>query len=97
VKLLDRGAVRKKVVPAMLKQAGIFADQKTKALVDAAVVEMEKQLREERERLEDLRQRNDHIRPEEIAAITEQQDQLRAAMEAARPRLDAVRLVWRMS
>jgi ATP-dependent helicase HepA len=58
---------------------------------------MEKQLREERERLEDLRQRNDHIRPEEISAVTQQQEQLRAAIEAARPRLDAVRLVWRMA
>ena len=97
VKLLDRGAVRKKVVPAMLKKANAFAAQKSKAVVDAAVVEMEKQLREERERLEDLRQRNDHIRPGEIVALTDQQDQLRAAMEAARPRLDAVRLVWRMA
>jgi ATP-dependent helicase HepA len=97
VKLLDRGAVRKKVVPAMLKKADALAEEKTKGLIDAAVAEMEKQLREERERLEDLRKRNDHIRPEEITAIIEQQAQLRAAMEAARARLDAIRLVWRMA
>jgi ATP-dependent helicase HepA len=97
VKLLDRGAVRKKIVPAMLKQAVTLAEEKAKSLVGATVIEMEKQLREERERLEDLRQRNDHIRPEEITAVSEQQEQLRAAMEAARPRLDAVRLVWKMA
>jgi ATP-dependent helicase HepA len=97
VKLLDRGAVRKKIVPAMLKQAITLAEAKAKSLVEATVIEMEKQLREERERLEDLRQRNDHIRPEEITAVSEQQEQLRAAMEAARPRLDAVRLVWKMA
>jgi ATP-dependent helicase HepA len=97
VKLLDRGAVRKKVVPAMLKAANVLAAEKAKAVTDAAVLEMEKQLREERERLEDLRQRNDHIRPEEITAITDQQDQLKAAMDSARPRLDAIRLVWRMA
>jgi ATP-dependent helicase HepA len=97
VKLLDRGAVRKKVVPTMLKQAGILVAEKMKEVVDAAASEMEKQLREEQERLEDLRQRNDHIRPEEIEALKQQQEQLRAAMEAARPRLDAVRLVWRMA
>lgn len=97
VKLLDRGAVRKKIVPGMLKSANTLAAEKTKALVDAAVVEMEKQLREELERLEDLRQRNDHIRPEELEAITQQKEQLQAAMEAARPRLDAIRLVWQMA
>jgi ATP-dependent helicase HepA len=97
VKLLDRGAVRKKIVPAMLKQAVTIAEEKTKSLVEATVIEMEKQLREERERLEDLRQRNDHIRPEEITAVSQQLEQLRAAMETARPRLDAVRLVWRMA
>ncbi|MFZ4765083.1 MAG: helicase-related protein [Roseimicrobium sp.] len=97
VKLLDRGAVRKKVMPDMLKKANALATEKSKALASEAVLVMEKQLREEVERLQDLRQRNDHIRPEEIAAVTQQMEELRAAMEAARPRLDAVRLVWRMA
>lgn len=97
VKLLDRGAVRKKIVPAMLKAANTFAAEKTAVLADAAIASMTQQLQEELERLEDLRKSNDHIRPEELQAITQQKEQLRAAMEAARPRLDAVRLVWRMA
>ncbi len=57
---------------------------------------METQLREEIERLEDLRAINDHVRPEEIVATKQQQEALREAMQGARLRLDSVRLIWRM-
>ena len=96
-RLLDRGAVKKKLIPAMLEKALALAAARRDALVAAAETRMHGQLQEEIERLEDLRQVNDHIRPEEIAAVRQQREQLRAAMEAARPRLDAVRLVWRMA
>jgi hypothetical protein len=38
---------------------------------------------------------DDHIRPEEITAISEQRAQLSAAIGAARLRLDALRLIGR--
>lgn len=97
VKLLDRGAVRKKLLPDMLKKANAFAAGKMQALSAAAIATMDTQLREEIERLEDLRLINDHVRPEEIAAAKQQQQALREAMESARLRLDAVRLIWRMA
>jgi ATP-dependent helicase HepA len=57
---------------------------------------MEAQLDGEIERLEDLRQLNDHVRPEEIAAVAQQKTALSAALTTAPLRLDALRLVWRM-
>ena len=48
------------------------------------------------ERLEDLREINDHVRPEEIAAVRQQKTDLQSALASARLRLDALRLIWRM-
>ena len=54
------------------------------------------QLDDEIERLEDLRELNDHVRPEEIAAVAQQKADLVAALATTPLRLDAVRLIWRM-
>lgn len=45
------------------------------------------------DRLNDLRKVNDHVRPEEIVLAQEQLAQVRGAIEAARLRLDSLRLV----
>jgi hypothetical protein len=42
-----------------------------------------------------LRTINDHVRPEELDALREQQAALSAAISAARLRLDTVRLIYR--
>ena len=95
-RLLDRGAVKKKLLPAMLEKAQALAAERAQRLIEAASTAMTIQLRNEIERLEDLRQINDHVRPEEIAAIRQQQADLQAAIAAAQPRLDAVRLIFRV-
>jgi ATP-dependent helicase HepA len=95
-RLLDRGAVKKKLLPAMLEKAQTLATERAQRLVEAASTAMTLQLRSEIERLEDLRQINDHVRPEEIAAIRQQQTDLQAAIASAQPRLDAVRLIFRV-
>jgi ATP-dependent helicase HepA len=95
-RLLDRGAVKKKLVPAMLEKAQALAAERAQRLIESASRAMNMQLRNETERLEDLRQLNDHVRPEEIAAIRQQQTQLQAAIATARPRLDAIRLIMRI-
>jgi hypothetical protein len=46
-------------------------------------------------RLRDLAEINDHIKPEEIAALEERQLDLAGAIGNARVRLDAVRLIWK--
>ena len=95
-KLLDRGAVKKKLLPAMLEKAQALAEVRMQNIVAAASAGMESQLQGEIERLEDLREINDHVRPEEIAAVRQQKTDLQSALASARLRLDALRLIWRM-
>ncbi len=95
-RLIDRGAVKKKLLPAMLSKAQAIANERLKQIVSSATVAMSAQLRQEAERLEALRAVNDHVRPEEIAAIREQESALRAAIASAHLRLDALRLIFRI-
>ncbi len=94
-RLLDRGAVKKKLVPVMLEKAQGIAAERLLVIVEAASRAMNAQLGRELERLEDLREINRDVRPEELAALREQQSALAAAIGSARLRLDAVRLIWR--
>ncbi len=95
-RLLDRGAVKKKLLPAMLEKSQALAKERAQRLIEAANTSMTLQLRGEIERLEDLREINDHVRPEEIAAARQQQADLQSAIAAAHVRLDAVRLIFRI-
>jgi ATP-dependent helicase HepA len=95
-RLLDRGAVKKKLLPAMLAKTQALAAGKMQCLVATATATMNAQLQDEIERLEDLRELNDHVRPEEIAAARQQQTDLAAALATARLRLDALRLIFRI-
>jgi len=92
-RLLDRGAVKKKLLPAMLEKAQGFAAARMQAEVAAATVTMETSLQNEIDRLENLKAVNDHVRNEEIDALKTQKGELKAAIEAAHLRLDAVRLI----
>jgi ATP-dependent helicase HepA len=47
------------------------------------------------DRLKDLAELNDHVRPEEIAALEQRTARLAEAIAGARVRIDAVRLVWK--
>jgi ATP-dependent helicase HepA len=95
-KLLDKGAVKRKLLPAMLEKARTATAEKMTALVAAAQETMHAQLQGELDRLEDLRSRNDHVRVDEIEALTRQKAELQAALSEARPRLDALRLILRI-
>ena len=54
-------------------------------------------LQEEIDRLVDLGEINDHVRPGEIEGLRKQQAKLRVAIDEAPLRTDAVRLVWRVA
>ncbi len=95
-KLLDRGAVKKKLLPAMLEKARQVAAERLEKVVAAAVEKMSGQLSHEVQRLRDLAEINDHVRPAEIAATVQQQTDLLTALASAHLRLDAVRLILRM-
>ena len=95
-RLLDRGAVKKKILPAMYESAIRIATEKMQEIVTAAGDTMSLRLQEEIERLEDLQEINCHVPAEEIAAAKEQREALRAAMSTARLRLDGLRLIFRV-
>ncbi len=95
-RLLDRGAVKKKLLPAMLEKTREIAAEKLAALVERATGEMTAQFSHELQRLRDLAEINDHVRPAEIAATAQQNADLQAALAASHLRLDAVRLILRM-
>jgi ATP-dependent helicase HepA len=96
-RLLDRGAVRKKILPAMLAKAQEIANTKMALIVEGASRAMDSQVQGEIDRLEDLQQLNENVRPDEIDALRNHKEGLRAAIATARLRVDALRLIFRMS
>jgi len=95
-KLLDRGPMKKKILPAMLTTAGQLAETRMAAVVAAATDQAGQKLQDEIDRLADLKAINDHVSPAEIEAATRQKDAILEALSTARLRLDALRLVWQM-
>jgi ATP-dependent helicase HepA len=93
--LLDKAVVRKKLVPAMLEKAQELARVRMQTLVEEASASMHRLLQGEIERLEELRELNDHVRPEEIAHLQQERDALAGVLGAARLRVDSLRLIWR--
>ena len=63
------------------------------SLKTEAAAKAETALGGELQRLQDLAKVNDHVRPEELELAREQLAQTRTAVEAARLRLDSIRLV----
>ncbi|HCN27382.1 MAG TPA: RNA polymerase-binding ATPase [Verrucomicrobiales bacterium] len=96
-RLFENPSIKRKIFPAMLSKSRKIAKAEMEALVEAAVSSMRAQLQAEIERLEDLAQINDHVRPEEIEAMRSHMALLEKALGSARLRLDALRLVLRMS
>ncbi len=92
-RLLGRGPMRRKLLPAMLATAQTLATARMASVVAESASAMEAQLQEEIERLITLRTINDHVRPEEIAALQKQKAELSAALTSARLRLDSLRLI----
>ena len=96
MRLLDKSVMKKKILPSMLEKALVLAGEKMKEITAPAMVAMTSQLQDEIERLKDLRQLNDHIRPDEINAAKNQKSELESALATARIRLDSVRLILRV-
>ena len=95
-RLLEKPVMRKKLMPSMLKQGEAFANERNEAIKAAAVGRVEEQLNAEIERLEDLGKINNHVRAEEVEALRQQKKELLTAIDGARVRLDALKLVMRM-
>lgn len=92
-RLLENAGIKRKIFPAMLGKSRKLAETEMAKLIAEATETMKAQLQAEVDRLEDLRQINDHVRPEEIEAAKTQMTALEEAIASARPRLDSLRLV----
>ena len=94
-RLLDRGPMKQKLLPAMLAAAQAVAAKQLPSLIQRASKEMAAHLDSEIERLETLRSINDHVRPEEVEMLRTQKAALQAAISTTRMRLDSLRLILR--
>jgi ATP-dependent helicase HepA len=79
----------------MFQAASKLAETKAAGLRESALEEMNRLLGHELERLQTLARTNDHIRPDEIKLALAQQQELVAALQQSRVRLDSLRLIWK--
>ena len=94
-RLIDSPNVSRQVIPAAMQAATQSAEEQAAKTIADSLHETTHLLGHEISRLETLAKVNDHIRPEEINLLTEQSDQLKAAIQSARLRLDSMRLIWK--
>ena len=93
LRFLESPGFNAAVLKAMLEGAHERAGTRSRDLVATASARADAALGAEIRRLAELRQINDHVRPEEIALAQERLERTREAIAAARLRLDALRLV----
>ncbi len=92
-RFLERPGFNADLLKDMLENAHAQADAQARALKRAAEARAVAALGADLQRLVDLRKINDHVRAEEIDLARERLERTRAAITAARVRLDALRLV----
>ena len=92
-RFLERPSFKAAVLQRMIAAATERAEAHSQALKHAAGARATAALTAGLERLVDLQKLNDHVRPAEIALAREQLDSTRGAIDQARLRLDAVRLI----
>lgn len=93
---LDAGRYRPllaKLVPPMLAACETEARRMAASEIGSALTAVEQELGAAQARLAALAKVNPSVREDEIAAVAEEQEALRAALAGAAPRLDAIRFV----
>ncbi len=93
--LIRNQAVKHQLLPAMLEKTRELGTAKSHAVIEQALTLMRAEMAVEISRLRSLAEVNDHIKPEEIAALEQREIELAAVIGNARVRLDAVRLIWK--
>jgi ATP-dependent helicase HepA len=93
--LLENADITRRILPSMLGAASKLAETQAATLRESALAEMNRLLGHELHRLRMLRLVNDHVRPQEIELAQAQQNELAAALQASRLRLDSLRLIWK--
>lgn len=95
VGLMDRVKALRENIEQMVVASEPIVEDAFKAGVQQAVTDATQHFDDEIKRLEFLRQFNDHIRDDEIDALTARRDQTLAALQGCRLRLDAIRVIVR--
>ena len=93
--LLDQSEFREELLPALLAKSQAIATGRIANLVAQARKEMAAQLDHEVARLTELQKVNRSVRPQEIASLARQRNELDRHLNHARLRLDAIRLIQR--
>lgn len=93
--LLRNEKVKRTFLPAMLDRARTLGTRRSKVVIELALLAMRERMTSEISRMRDLAEVNDHIRPEEITALEQREEELASVIQNARVRLDAVRLIWK--
>jgi ATP-dependent helicase HepA len=93
--LLERADIRDRLLPGLVEQTRQNAERLVPAVIDRARADMQSRLGEEIDRLRALQKVNRSVRDEEIELLEAQRRDLATQIEAARLRLDAVRLIHR--
>ena len=93
--LLDLPGLREDLLPELVERAEVLTNERVRTLVARARQQMDAGLGHEIARLTALQRVNPNVRPEEVAALVQQQTALAQHFSVARLRLDAVRLIRR--
>lgn len=96
-RLLDRGAVKKKLLPAMMEQVKTLAAERMALVVAEARAEMDAALLAESQRIEELSALHEEACGGEFAAFRSRAQRMREALAGARFRVDSLRLVWKQA
>jgi ATP-dependent helicase HepA len=94
-KLVENDEIARSTLPAMLEKADALAQTQATVLCESALAEMNRQVGHEVQRLQMLRQVNDHVREEEIELAQAHQRELATVINKSRLRLDCLRLIWK--
>jgi ATP-dependent helicase HepA len=91
--LLDNDMLMETLLPKLLSAATEIATEKATLEIAAGLRRMQTALDHERARLQALQQKNNHVRPAELALALAEREKLGGLIMGARIRLDAVQVV----
>ncbi len=91
--ILSHPGFRREWLPDRIDDATRKAGGESKRVIKKALDTARAQLDNEIQRLEDLKQINDHVREDEITQLRQQKENIEGALQGAKPRLDGLRLI----
>ncbi|WFB35199.1 SNF2-related protein [Kiritimatiellota bacterium B12222] len=91
--VLSHARFRREWLPDRIEDATHIAASKSKGILKKVLQHVDEQLNAEIQRLEDLKQINDHVREDEILQLRAQKEGIESALARTVPRLDGLKLI----